>query len=227
MVIQLHYRRPHYAGTDHFTVQVSNGFGGSASIVVNVTITRPVLTLNSVAVPDGQILETAENSEYWRRHQFDCHHLQSRRRCAQPSVSRHPFLQHGGLPDNAVINSVTLKIKQQGVPVGANPFLTMGNILVDMQKGNFGLAALQASDFQAVAGKSCGLSFINNPVSGWYTRALAGTNFPFVNKAGNTQFRLRFTKDDNNNHIANYLKFFSGNAPAASQPVLIIQYYIP
>ena len=37
-----------YAGTDAFTVQVSDGFGGSASIVVNVTITRPSLTVKSL-----------------------------------------------------------------------------------------------------------------------------------------------------------------------------------
>ena len=64
-------------------------------------------------------------------------------------------------------------------------------------------------------------------MSGWYSKALAAANFPFVNKVGNTQFRLHFTKDDNNNHLADYLKFYSGNAPAASQPVLVIQYYIP
>ena len=130
------------------------------------------------------------------------------------------------LPDNAVITSVTLRIKQQGVQ-GANPFLTLGNILVDIKKGNFGTAALQAADFQALRQQEQCTPFINNPVSGWYTRAMAGTGFPFVNKVGNTQFRLHFTKDDNNNHIADYLKFFSGNAPAASQPVLVIQYYIP
>ena len=103
----------------------------------------------------------------------------------------------------------------------------LGNILVDIQKGNFGTAALQATDFQAAASKNAGLTFINHPVSSWYSRALAAANFAFINKVGNTQFRLRFTKDDNNNHIADYLKFYSGNAPAASQPVLIIQYYVP
>ena len=132
-----------------------------------------------------------------------------------------------GLPDNAIITSVTLRIKQQGVPVGANPFLSMGNLLVDIKKGNFGTAALQAADFQTLASKNGALTFINHPVSGWYTWAMATTSFPFVNKVGNTQFRLHFAIDDNNNRLPNYLKFFSGNAPLASQPVLIIQYYIP
>ena len=71
------------------------------------------------------------------------------------------------------------------------------------------------------------LSFTNTLVNGWYSRALAPANFTFINKVGNTQFRLRFTTDDNNNHIADYLKLFSGNAPAASQPMLIVLYYLP
>jgi hypothetical protein len=43
-----------------------------------------------------------------------------------------------------------------------------------------------------------------------------------------TQFRLRFAKDDNNNHVADYLIFYSGNATTASaRPTLIIKYRIP
>jgi hypothetical protein len=42
-----------------------------------------------------------------------------------------------------------------------------------------------------------------------------------------TQIRLSFKLDDNNNTIANYLKLYSGNAPAASRPQLIIEYYVP
>jgi hypothetical protein len=38
---------------------------------------------------------------------------------------------------------------------------------------------------------------------------------------------VRFKLNNNNNAIANYLSLFSGNAPAASRPQLIIEYYIP
>ncbi|MBI3153480.1 MAG: hypothetical protein HYZ21_15210, partial [Chloroflexi bacterium] len=44
---------------------------------------------------------------------------------------------------------------------------------------------------------------------------------------GLTQIRLRFKLDDNNNAIANYLSLFSGNAPLASRPQLIIEYHLP
>ncbi len=216
-----------YAGADAFTVQVSDGFGGTASIVINVTITRPSLTVRSLGTLDGQILETSENSNLGGALNSASTLFNLGDDALNKQYRAILSFNTAGLPDNAVITAVTLRIKQQGVPVGANPFLTLGTILVDIKKGNFGAAALQAADFQAVASKSGIPGFINHPVSGWYTRALIAGSFPFVNKVGNTQFRLHFTKDDNNNHLANYLKFFSGNAPLASRPVLIIQYYIP
>jgi hypothetical protein len=45
-----------------------------------------------------------------------------------------------------------------------------------------------------------------------------------VNKTGLTQFRLYFSLDDNNNHVADFMQFFSGNAPIASRPVLSVIY---
>ncbi len=50
-----------------------------------------------------------------------------------------------GLPDNAVIQSVTLEIKQSGSPVGSNPFNILGALLVDIRKGTFGAPALSAA----------------------------------------------------------------------------------
>ena len=113
--------------------------------------------------------------------------------------------------------------------VGSNPFSALGNILADIKKGALGGSnALQAGDFQAAATKNTVLTFTNYPSSsGWYSKALASGNFKYINRTGVTQFRLRFTKDDNNNHIANYLKCATGNAPSANQPVLIIKYHVP
>jgi hypothetical protein len=45
-----------------------------------------------------------------------------------------------------------------------------------------------------------------------------------VNKTGTTQIRLRFSLDDNNDHKANYVSMYSGNAGSASQPRLIVYY---
>jgi hypothetical protein len=53
----------------------------------------------------------------------------------------------------------------------------------------------------------------------------------FINElaasSGLTQIRMRFKLGDNGNTVANYLALFSGNAPAASQPQLIITYHLP
>jgi hypothetical protein len=216
-----------YVGPDSFVVQVSDGFGGTDSITVNVTVSRPVLTLTSNAVADGWVLETAESSNKGGAMNSAATTFNLGDDALNRQYRAILSFNTAPLPDNAVITVVTLRIRKQGQVGAANPFLTLGNIAVDIKKGNFGTPALQATDFQTVGSKSNGLTFTSTLVKGWYSRALAAANFIYINKAGNTQFRLRFTKDDNNNHIADYLKLFSGNAPAGLQPVLIIQYYVP
>ena len=43
-----------------------------------------------------------------------------------------------------------------------------------------------------------------------------------------TQFRLYFTRDDNDDLGADFMKFFSGNyANAAARPTLVITYTVP
>jgi hypothetical protein len=45
--------------------------------------------------------------------------------------------------------------------------------------------------------------------------------------SGITQFRLRFQLDDDNDAVADFLRFYSGNSIAANRPVLVIEYYVP
>jgi len=128
------------------------------------------------------------------------------------------------LPDEAVIKKVKLRIKKQGL-VGTDPFTTHGNILVDIRKGAFGgNKALQLTDFQAAASKNAAGKIKNTPYPGTFNSSA----FPYINLTGVTQFRLRFAMDDNNDHGADYLEFYSGDAGTASdRPLLIIQYYVP
>jgi Leucine-rich repeat (LRR) protein len=132
------------------------------------------------------------------------------------------------LPDTAVITSVTLKIKPQSVTGGAT-FSMFQGLLVDIFKGTFGTSALQTTDFQSAAHRTVG-PFTAPAVGGWYAFNLTPLE-AYINKlatgSGLTQFRLRFRLDDNNNAIANYISFYSGNAPAAYRPQLIVQYYVP
>jgi len=133
-----------------------------------------------------------------------------------------------GLPDDAVITKVTLKIKKQGL-VGTDPFTTHGNIKVDVRKGAFGgNNALQLADFQAAASKNAAGTIKNTPSSGWYPVTFNSSAFTYINLVGVTQFRLRFAIDDNNDNGADYLKFYSGNYSSASlRPLLVIEYYVP
>ena len=139
------------------------------------------------------------------------------------------FSTGDSLPDNAVITGVTLKVKKQNITGGGNPVATFKGFMVDIKNGTFGTVALQASDFQAAAGKSYG-PFNAALAGGWYSINLTAAR-AFVNKlstgSGLTQIRLRFKLDDNNNAVANVLSLFSGNAPRASRPQLVITYIVP
>ena len=48
-----------------------------------------------------------------------------------------------------------------------------------------------------------------------------------ISKSGTTQFRLFFSKDDNDDQNADFLKFYSGDSTAANAPELIVTYYLP
>ena len=117
--------------------------------------------------------------------------------------------------------------------VGTNPFTTHGKIVIDARKGAFGdNAALQAADFQAAASK-LGVGLIANKpqAGGWYSsttlKPFAYPYYPYVNRRGITQFRLRFQTDDDNDAVADLIRFYSGNATATNRPVLVITYTVP
>ncbi len=131
------------------------------------------------------------------------------------------------LPNNAVIVGATLRIKPQGL-VGTNPFITHGGLKADIRNPFFGTSDdLVVSDFQALASRLVVGTFNATPVYTWYRANLASAGYPFISLTGATQFRLRFAIDDNNNHVADHMRFYSGNAAAAVRPQLVITYYVP
>ncbi len=133
------------------------------------------------------------------------------------------------LPDTAVIRSAVLRIKQSGTPTGINPFNVLGNLVVDIRSPYFGGGGiLELGDFNAPAQAAKVGTFGKTPSSGWYGATLNATARANISKTGLTQLRLRFSLDDNNNHAANLMQFFSGNAGTSSyRPTLTILYYIP
>jgi hypothetical protein len=190
--------------------------------------TTQTVTYRSVGTNDGYILESTETSDVGG---------------AMNSASTVFYLGDGAadkqyrailsfntinLPDNAVITKVILKIRRQGL-VGSDPFLTLGKIIVDIRTGAFSNNnILQLTDFRAAAHKNTAAIIYNKPVNNWYSVAFNSSAFPYINKSGVTQFRLRFQIGDNDNGTADYLKFYSGDyATAAARPTLIIEYYVP
>jgi hypothetical protein len=131
------------------------------------------------------------------------------------------------LPDTAVVTRVVLKIRRHSL-TGANPFTTHGRIAVDIRRGAFsGAHVLQPTDFQAAASQPSVGAFPGTPQGGWYIVRLGAAAHPLINLTGVTQFRLRFQRDDDNDAVADFLRFYSGNAAAASQPVLVVEYSMP
>jgi hypothetical protein len=136
------------------------------------------------------------------------------------------------LPDNAVIYAVNLRIIQSGI-TGTNPFTTHGALKAEVKSGFFGAsAALEKPDFESTFDKlACNFGTVPEIIESLgpaYRCVMLASAFPKVNLAGSTQFRLRFTLDDNNNTIADTFSFYSGNFSNASQrPRLFIKYYIP
>lgn len=131
------------------------------------------------------------------------------------------------LHDKAIITSVQLNIKKQGV-VGTDPFTTHGDLLLDIRDSAFSNnLVLQTIDFAAPASQGAIQDRFSSLTYSWYTVNLSGANLNFINKTGLTQFRILFATDDNDDLGADYLKFFTGNSTSANMPQLIIKYYVP
>ncbi len=133
------------------------------------------------------------------------------------------------IPDNADISKVIVKIKMAN-SAGIDPFTTHGNLVADIKKGFFGLSPLENIDFSAAgekintAGK---FTLIPLPATDWYQLTLKPAHFKYINRAGATQFRLRFMLDDDNDSVADYINFYAGDAAPADQPELIVEYTLP
>lgn len=187
----------------------------------------PALTLDSIASVDGWVLESTEASNVGGTVNSAAGVFYVGDDGANRQYRSILHFNTATLPDTAVITSVTLKIKKQGL-VGANPFTTHGSLLADIRNTFFGTTVgLLPADFQAAANTMSVATFGAAPVGGWYSAPLGNAGYSAINRTGTTQFRLHFTQDDNNDHGADYLSFYSGSAVAANRPQLVITYYVP
>lgn len=131
------------------------------------------------------------------------------------------------LPDQAIIQSVLVKIIQNGALIGSDPFSELGNLWVDIRKGPFGhTAALALEDFNAAASARQVGAFNYTLAENQYAAELDAVGRSKINKTGLTQLRLYFATGDNRNRMPDFIRFLSGDA-ARSKPELVITYSLP
>jgi hypothetical protein len=189
----------------------------------------PSVTLTSVGAYDGWVLESSQGSNVGGSFNATVANFRLGDDVSNRQYRAILSFATATLPDKAVIQSAVLMIKQVGTPVGTNPFIILGNLLVDIRKGAFsGTNALAATDFEASPSAASVASFDPVPVSGWYSATLNATGRSKINKTGSTQFRLHFSAPTNSDNNDDFMKFVSGNATtAANKPVLVVTYTVP
>ena len=127
------------------------------------------------------------------------------------------------LPDHAVVVLSKLILKKQAV--SGNPFAGHGKLLIDLKKPFFGNAAgLESLDFASPSTLASAGSITSTLSNGAYLGSLTPAALTKINKVGDTQLRLRFAIATDNDHLADALSLFSGNAAAAKRPVLWVYY---
>ncbi|RPJ21670.1 MAG: hypothetical protein EHM33_25505 [Chloroflexi bacterium] len=207
----------------------NNGsFATGEEYTINKSVTNTVsVSFKSAGAYDGWILESGENTNTGGTLDKNATTFNAGDDQRDRQYKSILSFDTSSLPDHAVIVSAQLKVKRQGV-VGADPFGTHGALLAEIRNGPFNNnAALQTADFStaaspgAVRDQFAGLTF------SWYAAQLSNANLLLINKAGVTQFRLFFSKDDNDDQGTDTIKLFSGNSIDANKPELIVTYYTP
>jgi hypothetical protein len=206
----------------------NGSFNNGEAYTINKTVTKTSsASFKSNSANDGWILESGENTNVGGSVEkngttFNVGDDQKNRQ--YKSILS---FDTGSLPDNAVIISAQLQIKRQSV-FGTDPFGTHGTLVSEIRSGAFSDSAiLQIDDFSTPASPNTVRDQFAPLTSSWYTAKLSTANLVSINKAGLTQFRLSFTRDDNDDLGSDYVKFFSGNSISGYQPQLIITYYVP
>jgi len=199
-------------------------------VIPAASVTKTTTVFTSVGLLDGWVREGSKNSSTGATSDSTSTSLIVGDSATNQQFRSILHFDTSSLPDAAVITAVTLRVMKQSI-VGTNPFATHGALRADIRMPFFdSSSALQLADFQAPPSGTAATSalFGTAPVGSWYSAVLNSGAISFVNRTGTTQFRLRFTLADNNNLIADYVRFCSGDAATpAYRPQLVVQYYVP
>ena len=104
--------------------------------------------------------------------------------------------------NNQVVVSATLRFQASAI-VGTNPYPKFGKLVLDIKP--FNGYSEKVSDFQAPAPFSAAATFTKLP-GGWYSATITNpVVLQFALSPYKIEFRLRFTRDDNDNGRADYI----------------------
>lgn len=209
------------AGNGNFSAGQEYTINKTQTQTPTATITE---TFRSNGGNDGWVLESGENTN--KGGSLDKNSLTINVGDHQKDRQYRGILSFdtSALPDDAMIVSAQLIVKRQGF-VGTDPFATHGPLLAEIRSGSFNNSVrLQNEDFSAPASPGSGLERVSSLTSDLYAVNLSALNLGLINKTGMTQFRLAFSKDDNDDRSADYIKFFSGDSAFENQPQLIVVY---
>jgi len=202
-------------------------FSGDAVVYIYDAVTG-TLARGSIGTQDGWVLESSETSNVGGSMDTTSNLLYVGDDAQDRQYRSYLTFNTAGLPDNAVITSLKLRIKVQGF-VGGNMFIptsTLGSLVMDIREPYFGVNAnLAVADFQSAPSYNAVGVLGTISSTGWRTVTFKNTAYPYVNLKGKTQFRLRFQKDDNDDMSSDFIKMFSGNVTTVDYPKLIITYY--
>jgi hypothetical protein len=184
------------------------------------------MSFRSNGAEDGYVTESSETSGVGGALNSGGQQLRAGDSPADRQIKVILSFDTSALPDGATILSATVRVRRQSVR-GTNPFTSLGPCWIDVETGPFGgNAALEASDFQAAATVARAGTLSNALRKGdWSTGALGAEGLAAINKAGTTQLRLGFERDDNDNRKQDTMGWLSGNRQnPAVRPELVVTY---
>jgi choice-of-anchor B domain-containing protein len=216
----------------YYVVTATNAEGEGASS--NQASATPVassvpVTFVSVAVQDGYVLESGENTNAGGSISNTAS-TTSALRVGDNNQDRQyktvVSFDTSSIPDGATILSATVRLLR-GSLTGTSPFTTHGTCWADVQSGGLsGSTTLQTGDFQAAATAVQAASLTNAASNGaWSEGVLNAAGLAAISKTGTTQVRVWFNLDDNDDTGNDYIGYYSGDSStAANRPQLVVTY---
>ncbi len=214
-----------------FTVRVTDSNSAYANATLNINV-QGLVTFYSNSPEDGylrELNETSNTGAYFDATMNTGYSLRFGDNTTKQQLKGLVSFATDSLPDNATILSAKLRLKCGGI-TGTNPFNWGGTCKVDLRNGGFnGSTALENADFEAASSVSnvCSAGMSSVSAANQWSEGIFTTGLGSINKQGRTQLRVYMNLDDNNDAVADYIGFYSGETTAGSQPELVITYSMP